>query len=130
MARHRRIVLAALLIILIAGCGRNLPARVLPPAAGRAEIGVAYGVVISCPIPIELGETWWVFRVDDDPWPPPMDDPPWPFSMWATVGSPHEVPGVVTLVSPTEAVFRADSDGSEFRLSSHDENPTPGVACL
>jgi hypothetical protein len=40
------------------------------------------------------------------------------------------VPGIVTLTDADSAVFRADVDGSEFPLSAHDENPSPGDACL
>jgi hypothetical protein len=130
MARGRLLVLTVLVAVSIGGCGPNLPGRVAPPAAGEtAEIGVAYGVVVYCGVPIELGGLWWVFPAEPVSWPPAMEDP-FPFSIWANVASPYEVPGVVTLSSPTEAVFRADSDGSKIPLSGYEENPAAGAACL
>jgi hypothetical protein len=32
------------------------------------------------------------------------------------VGDPYEVPGTITLTSPTEAVFLAATDGSELAM--------------
>jgi hypothetical protein len=120
-----------LLVALSAGCARQLPSRVDPPSNGQpAEIGVAYGVSVSCPIPIELGGLWWVWDEPMGAWPDDISIPPFPLSIWASRGIPYAVPGVVTLTDADSAVFRADVDGSEFQLTAHDENPTPGNACL
>jgi hypothetical protein len=59
-----------------------------------------------------------------------MPGAPFPFSMWETVSDPHEVPGIVTLVDPDTATFRADSDGSELPLSGHTEEPEVEFGCL
>jgi hypothetical protein len=116
-------------LLLSAGCGRELPARVEAPMGLPAEIGVAYGVKPHCPAPMKLGGLWWSFDRPSPDWPPDITIPPFPFSIWADVGEPYAVPGIVTLTSPTKAIFRADVDGSEFRLTASEENPEPG-ACL
>jgi hypothetical protein len=128
MKVFRLVVLAA---VLMTGCGRQLeaPPRVEPPAGGEADIGVAYGVTVFCRVPIELGGMWWSFVEPDRPWPPDISIPPFPFSIWATVSNPYAVPGIVTLATPTRAVFRADVDGSEFALGGHEENPHAGSLC-
>ena len=122
-----RLILVVTLVV-SAGCLRQLPARVEAPVSGPAEIGVAYGVEVYCQIPIKLGGLWWSFDEPMPDWPPDISIPPFPFSIWASVGSPYAVPGIVTLTSPTEAVLRADVDGTEFQLTGSDENPTPGDA--
>jgi hypothetical protein len=120
-----------LLVAVSSGCARSLPPRVDPPPKGEpAEVGVAYGVEVYCPIPIELGGMWWTWDEPMSDWPEDISIPPFPFSIWATVAIPYAVPGIVTLTDVGSAVFRADVDGSEFTLSAHDENPTPGNACL
>lgn len=55
---------------------------------------------------------------------------PFPFSMWETVSDPHEVPGIVTLVDPDTATFRADADASELPLSGFAEEPQVDFGCL
>jgi hypothetical protein len=108
----------------------GMPKRIDPPPSGSpAKIGVAYGVEVWCLLPIEVGGQWWAFpeRAIE---PPPVQVPPWPFSIWVDVGDPYRVPGVLTLSSATEAVFRADSDGSEFTLSAHRQNPMGGAICI
>jgi hypothetical protein len=116
--------------VVLGGCARYLPPRVNPPPNGALEVGVAYGEVVYCPVPIPLADDWWSFDEPRADWPPDISIPPFPFSIWASVGSPHAVPGIVMLTSADQAVFRADVDGSEFRLTRHDENPAPGDACL
>jgi hypothetical protein len=123
-------VLALAVTLLVTGCGRQLPARVDPPTREEAAIGVAYGVTVYCSTPIRIGGAWWSFDEPTGHWPPDMDIPPFPFSIWADAPSSYAVPGIVTLATPTTAVFRADADGSEFALVGHEENPTPGTACL
>ena len=91
---------------------------------------MAYGVELYCPIPIKLGGLWWSFERPMPDWPPDITHPPFPFSIWAPISVPWAVPGIVTLTSPTEATFRADVDGTAFRLTGHEVNPTPGDACL
>lgn len=131
MARIPSAALVLLLLAALVGCSRNLPARVDPPtSAAPAEIGVAYGVSVSCPVPIELGGLWWSFEEPGEHWPPDIEMPPFPFSIWANVRTPYPVPGILTLSSATDAIFRADSDGSEFTMTAHDEDPTGGAACL
>jgi hypothetical protein len=102
-----------------------------PPAAGQvAQVGVAYGVTLSCATTFRMGGLWWAF---DDPtasWPPPMPGPPFPFGIFETVSDPYPVPGIVTLTDPETATFRADSDGSELALTGYAENPEEGNACL
>jgi hypothetical protein len=125
-------VVLAVGILVTTGCGRQFeaPPRVDPPKSGEAEIGVAYGVSIYCPVPIELGGLWWSFDEPTGHWPPYMNAVPFPFSIWQDVTSPYEVPGIVTLATPTTAVFRADVDGSQFALVGHEKNLSPGDACL
>jgi hypothetical protein len=135
VTRLRWLILGAAVVavvgaVLMASDNRDLPARTPPPPPGAAaEVGVAYGVVVYCDIPIELGGLWWAFPAGPHAW-PADNRAPWPLSIWETISSPYEVTGIVTLVSPTEAVFRADSDGTALSLSGHEENPTPGLACL
>jgi hypothetical protein len=118
------------LTALAAGCVRpEPPARVEPPSDGAAVIGTAYGVTVSCPVPIELGGVWWTWDEPIGEWPDDISIPPFPFNIGHPVGIPYAVPGIVTLVDPDTAIFRADVDGSEFRLSAHTGNLTPG-ACL
>ena len=113
------------------GCARNLPPRVDPPPSGApAEIGIAYGVSVSCPVPIELGGLWWSFEEPTEHWPPDIEIPPFPFSIWANLRAPYPVPGVLTLSSATEAVFRADSDGSEFTMTAYEQHPLARAGCL
>jgi hypothetical protein len=111
------------------GLGR-MPKREAPPPNGApAEIGVAYGVEAWCMLPMKMGGLWWAFP-DGAIEPPPADIPPWPFSIWANVGDPSPVPGVLTLFSANQAVFRADSDGTEFTMTGHRQNPMGGYGCL
>jgi hypothetical protein len=131
MGRTRSAALVLLLLASVVGCARSLPARVDPPPSGApAQIGVAYSVSVSCPIPIELGGLWWSFEQPGEHWPPDIEIPPFPFSIWANIRSPYPVPGILTLSSASEATFKADSDGSEFAMTAHDEDPMHGAACL
>jgi hypothetical protein len=135
MTRTRSIALVLVVLVLVAlaavaGFGRNLPARVDPPQSGApAEIGIAYGVSVDCPIPIELGGLWWAFPEPVDHWPPDIENRPFPFSIWANLRDPYPVPGVLTLSSTSKAIFRADSDGSEFTMTAYGKNPKD-EACL
>ena len=127
---------AATLALLIAagalvGCARELRSRVDPPPEGEpAEVGVDYGVSVSCPIPIQLGDRWWSFDEPVGTWHDDISIPPFPFSIFAPVSIPYAVPGIVTVFDADTATFRADVDGSEFSLSAHATNPEPGDACL
>ena len=124
------LVLALVVLALALGVGRKLPERVDPPRFGApAEIGVPYGVETWCLFPIEVGGLWWAFpgRAIE---PPPVPIPPFPFSIWASVSEPYPVPGVLILSSPNQAIFRADSDGSEFTMTARRRNPMEGVGCL
>lgn len=125
------LIFALVVLAFAVGFVRNLPKRVDPPPRGApAEIGVAYGVQVSCPIPIAVGGLWWAFPEPTGHWPPDIEIPPWPLSIWANLREPYPVPGVLTLSSPTQAVFRADSDGSEFTMTAYPKNPMDGAACL
>jgi hypothetical protein len=121
----------ALLVLLavLSACGREVPSRVDPPE-GSPEMGVAYGVIVHCAVPIQLGDTWWSFDERRGDWPADITIPPFPLSIWANVSSPYAVPGIVTVSTPMTATFRADVDGSEFRLIGHDQDPSPDVTCL
>ena len=124
------IVLALVVLAAALGFGRKLPERFDPPLLGaKAEIGVAYRVETWCMFPIEVGGLWWAFpgRAIE---PPPVAIPPFPFSLFASVGDPYPVPGVLILSSRNQAVFRADSDGSEFPLTGLRQNPMEGMGCL
>ena len=125
------LILGLVVLAFAVGLVRILPARVDPPPSGApAKIGVAYGVQVSCPIPIEVGGLWWAFPEPTEHWPPDIEIPPWPFSIWANLREPYPVPGVLTLSSATEAVFRADSDGSEFTMIAYEQHPLAGAGCL
>lgn len=138
MTRTRSIALALFLVLFLLvqvvvasalGLGR-LPKRDDPPPGGApAVIGVAYGVEAWCLLPIEVGGLWWAFP-EQAIEPPPMPIPPFPFSIWADIGDPSPVPGVLTLSSATEAVFRADSDGSELSMTAMRKKPRAGYGCL
>jgi hypothetical protein len=124
------IVLALVILTAALGYGRKVPERLDPPLLGaKAEIGVAYGVETWCMFPIEMGGLWWAFPTGAIE-PPPVEIPPFPFSMFARVGNPYPAPGVLILSSPNRAVFRADSDGSEFPVSGLRQNPMEGMGCL
>jgi len=125
------VVTIVLVAVVLAACaGRELPERRDPPPSGQpAEIGVAYAGTTTCFLPFELGGTWWVFDRPISHQPPDITIPPFPFSIWAEVGTPYAKPGIVTLISPTTAVFRADSDGSEFGLTALSDYK-PAGACL
>ena len=124
------IVLALVVLAAALGFGRKLPERFDPPLLGaKAEIGVAYRVETWCMFPIEVGGRWWAFPSGAIE-PPPVQISPFPFSLFASVGDPYPVPGVLILSSRNQAVFRADSDGSEFPLTGLLENPMEGMGCL
>jgi hypothetical protein len=58
-----------------------------------------------------IGDTWWALN-ERQPWPPQFDP-----GLFGEVSSPYKVPGIIVLTSSSEAIFRADVDGSELRLS-------------
>jgi hypothetical protein len=96
------------------------PGQSPPPAGGTPEVGVAYRVTLSCSIPFALGATWWDF---DKPhtWPPQKPG--------VMQQSPYPVPGVITLKSANEAVFRVDIDGSLLTLTRLAGTPDLGELC-
>ena len=124
------LVLALVILTATLGFGRKLPERFEPPAFGaKAEIGVAYRVEAWCLLPIEVGGSWWAFPAAAIE--PPPYFPPFPDSIWArSPGDPYPVYGVLILSSPDHAVFRADSDGSQFTMIPHRLSPMDGVGCL
>jgi hypothetical protein len=115
-----RSILAAELItlVLVARSSAQAAPTFQPPPSGEApEIGVAYEVSAYCVVPIQVGSSWFSF-IHPAAWPPPM---------WWEYGEPYEVPGTITLTTPTEAVFRAVSDGSELAMRL---GGGPGTYCL
>ena len=128
----RRVLIATALVAVLAACGRTLPARVDPPPSGEpAEIGVAYAGTTSCLLPFELGGMWWTFDQPIDHIPPDIETPPFPFSIWANISQAgYAIPGIVTLSTPNIAVFRADSDGSQFTLTGTRVYKDPEWGCL
>jgi hypothetical protein len=125
------IVLALVVLTAPLGFGRKLPERFDPPLHGaQVEIGVAYGVETWCLFPIEVAGQWWAFPTGAIE-PPPVEIPPFPESLWArSPGNPYPVPGVLIFSSPNHAVFRADSDGSQFTMIAHRHNPMDGDGCM
>jgi hypothetical protein len=123
------LVLALVILASTVGVGQKLPERFDPPSSGaRAEIGVAYSVEAWCLLPIQVGGLWWAFPAGAIE--PPAEIPPFPFSIWATLSDPYSMRGVLILSSPNQAVFLADSDGSQFTMTAHRKDPTGGLGCL
>jgi hypothetical protein len=73
---------------------------------------------------IQIGDAYWTFDTTGARQPPP----PLPRDEGT---SPYPIPGVIRLLTPTTAVFRADSNGQELPMSRVGaRNPTEGSACL
>jgi hypothetical protein len=118
-----RSLIAVIVLIGLLACSRPVPSGEPLPSRGQPEVGVGYRITVFCPAPIEVGNSVWLFTGHES-WPP--DKPHGPFD---SVVSPYPVPGLLTLTSRTEAVFRADIDGSELRLSRGHRRDL-GDACL
>jgi hypothetical protein len=112
------LVALAVLVVLGAGCvvyrSKGEPMR----SAGEPEIGVSYRERVSCPRPIEIGDSRWVWAPFDE-WPPPEP---------GENGEPYAVRGIITIESERTATFRVDVDGSEYALI-RDDNAEPDF-CL
>jgi hypothetical protein len=78
------------------------------PDHGAPRLNTDYGADIDCLLQFRFGDAVWRLEQDDG-WPPPEELPGIrdTFSTWT-------VPGIVRFTSPTEAVFRAQTDGSEW----------------
>ena len=115
-------LLAAGAVVLYARGGVSaLMARPLPQA-GHPEVGVDYRADIDCLEQFYVSGEVWRLEVGSG-WPPPEE---WPgireqFSPWA-------VPGIVRFLSPTTAVFRAQSNGSEWAVVATGEQSH--MACI
>jgi hypothetical protein len=77
------------------------------PTSGPVEVGVEYRLSFWCGAAFQLGDYVWLFSESGD-WPParPGDGM-----------TPYEVPGTLTLNSPTRGVFVADVDGSRLDVT-------------
>ena len=101
-------LLAAGSVVLYARGGvAALMARSLP-LAGQPEVGVDYRADVDCQGQIYVSGEVWRLELGSG-WPPPEE---WPGVREQV--SPWGVPGIVRFLSPTAAVFRAQSNGSEW----------------
>lgn len=111
-------LLAAGAVVLYARGGvTGLLARSLPQV-GEPEVGVDYRADVDCQGQIYVGGAVWRLELGSG-WPPPEE---WP-GLRAQF-SPWEVPGIVRFVSPTAAVFRAQTNGSEWQVVATGEHST------
>ena len=109
-------LLAAGSVVLYARGGvAGLLARSLPQA-GQPEVGVDYRADVDCQGQIYVGGAVWRLELGNG-WPPPKE---WP-GLRPQV-SPWEVPGIVRFVSPTAAIFRAQTNGSEWSVVATGEH--------
>jgi hypothetical protein len=76
------------------------------PTSGPVEVGVEYRLSFWCGAAFQLGDYVWYF-ISPYEWPPerPGDG-----------ATPYEVPGTLTLTSPTRGVFIADVHGSRLHV--------------
>ena len=116
-------LLTALLAAVLLVSGSQFEGTVdLPQPQETAVVGVHYRATTTCGLPIQIGDAYWTFERTGEEWPPPM---PWDRFQ------PYAVPGVITLTSPTTAVFRADVNGQELPMArSGAEKPWPGAGCV
>jgi hypothetical protein len=123
------------------------------PSSGELEPGMAYSLTLWCFAPVNVGGrrevvpsaaasgpdafpgivggTWLVFDYDQPQveYPPRSDEGPswWPFR---SVAQPYPMPGVLTMVSGTRAVWVADSDRSEWHLTATPHSEVQEGGCL
>lgn len=93
------------------------------PQSEQPQIGVDYRANVDCLEQLYVGGAVWRLE-GGNRWPPPEE---WPgirrqFSTW-------EVPGIVRFTSPMTAVFRAQSDGSEWPVEATSEQQD-GSYCI
>jgi hypothetical protein len=99
----------------------GLLARELP-SDGAIEIGVDYRATIDCLLQFRVGKAPW--RLDSHAgWPPPEE---WPGIRDASTWT---VPGTVRFSSYNTAVFRAQTDGSEWTAAPA-FGPLSGGLCI
>lgn len=121
----REATLAMILGVALASCAW-LPVGPRPLPDDLPADAETLRVTLFCAVPFEADGRWWDFRAGGArEWPPAM--PAGPFD---PVVTPYEVPGSVVILSDTEAVFIADSNGSRFHLMSLPGPPEPMSACL
>jgi hypothetical protein len=111
-----RFVGLAVAAALLAGCSMFVappPSSVPAPREGESPaVGVNYRVSPSCPAPLQVGTTIWVFEMTGRTWPPA--EPKYEYML------PYPVPGVISLSSDTAAVFRADVNGEVIPMTRDD----------
>ncbi len=115
------IVLAAGFLYVMGGMSTLLASDL--PRAGSPRLNTDYRADVDCLLQFRAGDVVW--RLEDaHRWPPPEELPGIRemFSTWS-------VPGIVRFTSPTEAVFRAQSDGSEWRVRPA-TGPLVNGACI
>lgn len=109
------LVAAGAVVLYARGGVAGLLARSLPQV-GQPEVGVDYHADVDCQGQIYVGGAIWRLELGNG-WPPPEE---WP-GLRAQL-SPLEVPGIVRFVSPTSAVFRAQTNGSEWTVIATGEH--------
>jgi hypothetical protein len=136
ITRISRTISAVLaIVVVVAGIGigafmlytRGGPSGVLArdlPSSGEPELGVDYRADVDCLSRIYIGEASWQIKIAQGRWPPPELMP----GLRAAI-SPASVPGIVRFTSPTSAVFRAQTDGSEWEVTRGVE-AMEGARCL
>jgi hypothetical protein len=79
------------------------------PASGAPRLNADYRANVDCLLQFRFGDAVWRLE-DGERWPPREE-----IAGIREVFSTVTVPGIVRFTSPTEAVFRAQTDGSEWR---------------
>jgi hypothetical protein len=81
------------------------------PKDGAPRLHADYRANVDCGRQIRFGDAVWRLEQAEG-WPPPEE-----FPGIRDVFSTLSVPGIVRFTSPSEAVFRAQADGSEWRAT-------------
>jgi hypothetical protein len=108
----------------VVGGPAALLARELP-TEGSPELNIDYRADIDCLRQFHTnGEAWRLTRGDGRGWPPPEE----PFGHRNTF-STWSVPGIVRFTSDHAAIFRAQTDGSEWAVGQF-SGPLADGACI